>query len=116
MFFRSTNSCENYLSPVYNQQCGNGDFINEPIPFGGYYQPPFDCPEGFYWPPYFGTLPPENPGGGDPTGPDMPSSSIPHDMIPEEYEKSQAYLESLKDKKYIEEQIQKSKTTDSIPQ
>src|SRR3989344_5436000 len=105
-----TNSCESYPAPVNNQQCGNGDFINEPQQFRGYYQAPFDCPAGLwlYWPAYFATFPPQNPGGGDPTEPDSPGGGILYDSIPKEYRESQSIKEVLKDRAYIEKQIKKA--------
>lgn len=95
----TTNSCENYPAPVNNQQCGNADFINEPLPFGGYYQPPFDCPRGeFYWPPYFGIISETSPGRTSTSESDSLEEQRLSSSVPEEYKKSLSFLEALKDR------------------
>ncbi|GEM_PF-4866445 len=98
----TTNSCENYLLPINNQKCGNGNFINEPRPFKGYYQPPFDCPAGDYYnPAYFDTFP-LNPRGSTTGDPNSLEEQKFYSSIPKEYKERQSLQEVFKDRLYLE--------------
>ena len=73
----TTNSCEIYPSPLSINSCGNYNTIYESQPFGGYYLPPFNCPNAYYYSVYTEVFTPSGGGGGP--GPDFieePSKEI----------------------------------------
>ena len=103
-----TYSCEVYPAPINNQQCGNGNFINEPLPFSGYYLPGTVCPNIYIWSPYFGTF------SQQPIPIPNPYESInepPIDLfeeemyrnLPEEIKNDIMFEQMLLDRRYIEQ-------------
>jgi hypothetical protein len=92
-------------------QCGNGNFINEPLIFQGYYIPGPICPNtpGFY-PTWFGTFPQEPPiSSEEPVPP--PGEKEKYDSIPQEYRESGAFREMLRDRLYLEQQQEKQESS-----
>ncbi len=102
----TTFSCEVYPSPINNQQCGNGNFINEPLPFAGYYLPGTVCPGINFWPAYFGTfnqlenLPPESSGENGEPEIDLFEEEM-YRGVPEEIKKDVMFEQMKKDRRYI---------------
>ena len=104
----NTFSCETYPAPVNNQQCGNGNFINEPLPFSGYYLPNIGCPNTYYWPAYFGiftgqeSLTPESSGeNGEPLT-DLSDDEM-YRNFPEEMKQDPMFEQMKKDRAYVKQ-------------
>ena len=97
-----TNSCESYPAPINNQQCGNGNFINEPNQFGGYYLPGTVCPNLYYFPSYFGNFPSQ--GQKENLNEPLPNEEEMYRNLPEEVKKDSMSEQMKLDRRYITEQ------------
>jgi parallel beta-helix repeat protein len=114
----ATNSCETYPVTGANSQCGNGNFINEPVMFQEYYLPGTICPNiPGYSPPYFGILPPQH--QQKQQNESLENLPIPledgrYHGIPKEVKESQGFREMLKDREYIEANMEPFVIDESI--